>query len=51
MITTMNDDLIQVKYSFKEYPTTTLYKFFKTEEQVDIFKKKNPNYVYVETKL
>jgi hypothetical protein len=46
----MNNDLIQVKYCFKEHPNTTLSVFLKTEEQVDAFKKKHPNYVYVETK-
>ena len=45
------ENLIQVKYYFKEHPNTTLSVFLKTEEQVTAFKSKNPNYVYVgETK-
>jgi hypothetical protein len=44
-------DLIQVKYYFKEHPNTTLSVFLKTEEQVEAFKAKHPDYVYVgETK-
>ena len=45
------ENLIQVKYYFKEYPNTTLSVFLKNEEQVEAFKAKHPNYVYVgETK-
>lgn len=45
------ENLIQVKYYFKEYPNTALSVFLKTEEQVDAFKAKHPDYVYVgETK-
>lgn len=40
-------DLIQVKYYFKEHPNTTLSVFLKTEEQVEAFKAKHPDYVYV----
>lgn len=44
-------DLIQVKYYFKEHPNTTLSVFLKTVEQVEDFKAKHPDYVYVgETK-
>jgi len=43
-------DLIQVKYYFKEHPNTTLSVFLKTAEQVEAFKAKHPNYVYVESK-
>lgn len=44
-------DLIQVKYYFKEHPNTTLSVFLKTVEQVEAFKAKHPDYVYVgETK-
>jgi len=43
-------DLIQVKYYFKEHPNTTLSVFLKTTEQVEAFKAKHPNYVYVESK-
>ena len=43
-------DLIQVKYYFKEHPNTTLSVFLKTNEQVEAFKAKHPDYVYVESK-
>jgi hypothetical protein len=43
-------DLIQVKYYFKEHPNTTLSVFLKNQEQVNAFKQKHPNYVYVESK-
>lgn len=41
-------DFIQVKYQFKEHPQTTLSVFLKTREQVDAFKQKHPNYVFIE---
>jgi len=41
-------DLIRVEYYFKEYPNTTLSIFLKTQEQVDAYKSKHPNYVYIE---
>lgn len=41
------ENLIRVKYYFKEYPNTTLSVFFKTQEQADAFKSKHPDYVYV----
>jgi len=44
------ENLIQVKYYFREHPNTTLSVFLKTEEQVQAFKAKHPNYVYVESK-
>jgi hypothetical protein len=44
------ENLIQVKYYFKEHPNTTLSVFLKTEEQVEAFKAKHPDYVYVESK-
>ena len=44
------ENLIQVKYYFKEHPNTTLSVFLKTEEQVQAFKAKHPDYVYVESK-
>ena len=44
------ENLIQVKYYFKEHPNTTLSVFLKTEEQVQAFKAKHPDYVYVEGK-
>ena len=43
-------DLIQVKYYFKEHPNTTLSVFLKTNEQVEAFKAKHPDYVYIELK-
>ena len=39
--------MIKVKYQLKEYPNTTLFKFFKTEEDVEMFKSKNPHYIFV----
>ncbi len=45
------NNLIQVKYYFKEHPNTTLSVFLKSQEQVEAFKVKHPDYVYVgETK-
>ncbi len=38
--------MIKVKYQLKEYPNTTLFKFFKTEEQVEMFKSQNPHYIF-----
>ena len=38
--------MIKVKYQLKEYPNSTLFKFFKTEEQVKIFKSENPHYIF-----
>ena len=46
MTNTNTNNPIRVRYSFKEYPNTTLSVFFKTREQVDAFKKKHPYYVY-----
>ena len=44
-------NLIRLKYHFKEHPNTTLSVYLKTQEQVDTFKSKHPNYVYIgETK-
>ena len=36
------EDLIRVKYYFKEHPNTTLSVFLKTQEQVEAYKSKNP---------
>jgi hypothetical protein len=41
------EDLIRVKYYYKEYPNTTLSVFLKTQEQVEAFKAKHPDYVYL----
>jgi len=38
--------MIKVKYQLKEFPNSTLFKFFKTEEQVEIFKSQNPHYIF-----
>jgi hypothetical protein len=42
------EDLIRVKYYFKEHPNTTLSVFLKTQEQVEYYKANHPNYVYIE---
>ena len=39
--------MIRVKYYYKEHPNTALSVFLKTQEQVDAFKSKHPEYVYV----
>jgi len=39
-------NMIRVKYCFKEQPNTTLSVFLKTQEQVEAFKAKHPDYVY-----
>jgi len=38
--------MIKVKYQFEKFPNTILFKFFKTEEQVEIFKSQNPHYIF-----
>jgi hypothetical protein len=38
--------MIKIKYQLKEYPNATLFKFFKTEEQVEIFKSQNSHYIF-----
>lgn len=43
----MMKNLIQVKYYFKEHPKTTLSIYLKTQEQVEEFKTKHPDYVYI----
>jgi len=40
-------NLIEVKYLFKQHENAVLTKFFKTQEQVNLFKQQNPNYVYL----
>ena len=37
--------MIKVKYKFKGHPNT-LFKFFKTEAQVESFKSQNPHYTF-----
>jgi hypothetical protein len=39
--------MIKLKYQLKEFPSTTLFKFFKTEEQVEMFKSQHPDYVFI----
>ena len=38
--------MIKVKYQLKENSNATLFKFFKTEEQVEMFKSQNPHYIF-----
>jgi hypothetical protein len=37
--------MIKVKYQFKGH-SNILFKFFKTEEQVEMFKSQNPHYIF-----
>ena len=39
--------MIKVKYYLKEFPNTTLFKFFKTEEEVEMFKSQHSDYVFI----
>jgi len=41
------EKLIKVKYQFKEHQNAVLCKFFKTKEQVNLFKEQHPNYIYL----
>lgn len=41
-----NNMVIKVKYHLKEFPNSTLFKFFKTQEQVEIFKSQNTYYIF-----
>ena len=38
--------MIKVKYQLKEHSDVKLFKFFKTEEQVEMFKSQNPHYIF-----
>ena len=38
--------MIKVKYQLKEHSNTILFKFFKTEEQVEMFKSQNSHYIF-----
>jgi hypothetical protein len=38
--------MIKVKYQLKEHSNATLFKFFKTKEQVEMFKFQNPQYIF-----
>ena len=39
--------MIKLKYYLKEFPNATLFKFFKTEEAVEMFKSQHPDYVFI----
>ncbi len=39
--------MIKVKYYLEECPNSILFKFFRTNEQVEIFKSQHPDYVFV----
>ena len=39
--------MIKLNYYIKEFPNTTLFKFFKTEEAVEMFKSQHPDYVFI----
>ena len=39
--------MIKLNYYIKEFPNTTLFKFLKTEEAVEMFKSQNPYYVFI----
>jgi hypothetical protein len=41
------EKLIEVKYQFKEYQNSVLRKFFKSQEQVNLFKEQHPDYIYL----
>ena len=38
--------MIKLKYQLKEFSNTVLFKFFKTKEQVEIFKSQHPHYKF-----
>jgi len=38
--------MIKVKYQLKGQPNTTLFKFFKSEEEVEMFKSQNSHYIF-----
>ena len=39
--------MIKLNYYIKEFPNTRLFKFFRTEDAVEMFKFQNPNYVFI----
>ena len=39
--------MIRLKYHFKEYPKSTLSVFLKTQVQIDAYKQKHQDYVYI----
>jgi hypothetical protein len=38
--------MIKLKYQLKEHSNVKLFKFFKTKEQVEMFKSHNPHYIF-----
>jgi hypothetical protein len=38
--------MIKVNYYIKEFANSKLFKFFKTKDQVEIFKSQNSNYIF-----
>ena len=42
--------MIKLNYYIKEFPNTTLFKFFKTEEAVEMFKSQHSDYVFIGNK-
>jgi hypothetical protein len=40
-------NLIEVKYQYAEHPNAVLRKLFKTQQQIDSFKNKHPDYIYL----
>jgi len=38
--------MIKIKFQHKEFPNTVLTKFFKTKEQVEVFKSQHPHYEF-----
>jgi len=39
--------MIRLNYYIKEFPNVTLFKFFKTEDAVEMFKSQHPDYVFI----
>ena len=40
-------NLIEVKYQYAEFLNAVLRKFFKTQEQLNIFKQQHSDYIYI----
>jgi hypothetical protein len=40
-------NLIEVKYQYAKFPNVVLRKFFKTQEQINIFKQQHSDYIYI----
>ena len=41
------EKLIELKYQFKEHQNFVLRKFFKSQEQVNLFKMQHLDYIYL----